>query len=29
MGGGNLFQSGGTSARQKTIEKVCGLNWQL
>jgi len=28
MGGGTFFKVGGTSARQKTIEHFCGLNWQ-
>jgi len=29
MCGGTFFKGGGTSARQKTIENSCGLNWQL
>jgi len=29
MGGGTFFKVGGTSARWKTIENFCGLNWQL
>jgi len=29
MSGGIFFKVGGTSARQKTIDNFCGLNWQL
>ena len=29
MGGGTFFKVGGTSSSKKTIEKFCGLNWQL
>jgi len=29
MGGGIFFKVGVTNARQKTIEKFFGLNWQL
>jgi len=29
MGGGTIFKVGGRSARQKTIENLFGLNWQL
>jgi len=28
MGRGTFFKVGGPSARQKTIENFCGLNWQ-
>jgi len=29
MGGGPFSKWGGTNARQKTIEDLCNLNWQL
>jgi len=30
MGGGTVFKvGGGTSDRQKYVENICGLNWQL
>ena len=29
MGGETFFKVGGTSAREKSIENFCGLNWQL
>jgi len=29
MGSGTFCKEGGTSARQRNIENLCGFNWQL
>jgi len=29
LGGGSFFKVGRSSDRQKSIEKICDLNWQL